>query len=57
VDCAALPGMPTVEFVLGGRKFSLTPEQYVLKIDAGQGASQCISGFMGLDVPPPMVGL
>lgn len=46
--------MPPVEFVLGGTKFSLTPEQYVLKIDAGQGQSQCISGFMGLDVPPPM---
>jgi len=54
VDCASLPGMPTVEFVLGGKKFALTPEQYVLKIDIGQGQSQCISGFMGLDVPPPM---
>ena len=36
MDCAALPGMPTIEFVLGGKKFALKPEQYVLKIDAGQ---------------------
>ena len=54
VDCGALPNMPVVEFLLGGRKFALAPEQYVLKIAAGQGESQCISGFMGLDVPPPM---
>ena len=54
VDCAAMHTMPDVAFVLGGRRFTLTPEQYVLKIDAGKGESQCISGFMGLDVPPPM---
>ena len=36
-----------VEFVLGGRPFKLTPDQYVLKVDAGQGGpAQCISGFM-----------
>ena len=27
--------------------------QYVLKIGEGE-AAQCISGFIGLDVPPPM---
>ncbi|WP_139160680.1 pepsin-like aspartyl protease, partial [Acinetobacter baumannii] len=40
-------------FTIGERTFDLTPEQYILKVGEGS-AAQCISGFMGLDVPPPM---
>lgn len=29
-----------------------TSEQYILKVGEGA-ATQCISGFTGLDVPPP----
>ncbi|WIA23977.1 hypothetical protein OEZ85_013609 [Tetradesmus obliquus] len=50
VQCAKLKAMPTISFTVGGREFMLTPEQYVLRIDAG-GESQCVSGFLGLDVP------
>lgn len=50
VQCAKLKAMPTISFTVGGREFVLTPEQYVLRIDAG-GESQCVSGFLGLDVP------
>ena len=70
LDCAAVDAkgperLPDVAFALGGEVFSLTPEQYVLRVSTG-GANpdgkhdgpgapeQCISGFMGLDVPPPM---
>eukprot|EP00122_Pirum_gemmata_P003538 Pgem_evm1s3198 len=35
VDCATLSTLPTVEFVLNGRKFALKPEDYVLKVSSG----------------------
>eukprot|EP00884_Botryococcus_braunii_P006175 jgi/Botrbrau1/15559/Bobra.0274s0003.1 len=52
VDCERLPGMPDVTFTIEGKTFTLAPEQYVLKVAAG-GQEQCISGFMGLDIPEP----
>ncbi|XP_010916100.1 aspartic proteinase oryzasin-1 [Elaeis guineensis] len=51
VDCDSLPSMPTVSFTIGGKRFDLKPEQYILKVDVGSSATQCISGFTALDVP------
>lgn len=50
VDCDQLASMPIVSFTIGGKQFDLTPEQYILKVGAGKQV-QCISGFMGLDIP------
>lgn len=50
VDCDKLSHMPTITFNIQGKDFPLHPKDYVLKV--GEGAeAQCISGFMGLDVP------
>jgi len=53
VPCSSVHDMPTVSFEIGDTFFELTAEQYVLKIGEGDQA-QCLSGFIGLDVPPPM---
>jgi phytepsin len=52
VDCNSLSSMPKVAFTIAGKSFELSPEQYILKVGEGSEA-QCISGFMGFDVPPP----
>lgn len=52
VDCGKLSLMPPVSFTVGGKVFTLSAEEYILKVGEGS-AAQCISGFTGLDVPPP----
>eukprot|EP00127_Corallochytrium_limacisporum_P000708 Clim_evm4s24 gene=Clim_evmTU4s24 len=52
VDCAKKDSMPSMSIDIDGKEYTLDAEDYILEISAG-GKSQCISGFMGLDVPPP----
>uniref|UniRef100_A0A0E0FQK8 Peptidase A1 domain-containing protein n=1 Tax=Oryza nivara TaxID=4536 RepID=A0A0E0FQK8_ORYNI len=52
VDCSSLASMPDIAFTIGGNKFVLKPEQYILKVGEGT-ATQCISGFTAMDIPPP----
>ncbi|KAD7117349.1 hypothetical protein E3N88_04617 [Mikania micrantha] len=52
VDCARLPSMPIISFIIGGKQFELSPHDYILKIGDGDDI-QCFSGFVPLDIPPP----
>lgn len=51
VDCSKVPTLPTLDFKIGGKVYSLTGKDYILEIDQG-GKSTCIVGILGLDLPP-----
>ena len=53
IDCNTLSSMPNISFTIGGKPYVLTPEQYILKVEEGPQAI-CMSGFMALDVAPPL---
>ena len=53
VDCDTLGDLPDIAFTIGGKQFTLTPEQYIMK-EGADGDDVCLSGFIGLDVPAPM---
>jgi len=52
VDCSKLDSLPDITISLAGKDFVLTAKQYVLVEGVGA-ESECLSGFIGLDVPPP----
>ena len=53
IDCAKIPTLPEIQIVLNGKTFTLTGKDYVLEVTS-EGETECISGFIGLDVPAPM---
>jgi len=51
VNCSTLSSMPNIAFTINGKTFDLTPDQYILQTGA-DGEVLCLSGFIGLDLPP-----
>jgi len=50
VVCRRIKSMPDIRFRIDGIDYTMKPEDYVLVIE-DQGQTQCISAFMGLDMP------
>ncbi|KAI8880554.1 endopeptidase [Backusella circina FSU 941] len=48
LDCSKIPELPEFCLVFNGKDFCLSAEDYVLNVN-----NQCISGFMGMDIPEP----
>jgi len=48
IDCNKTASLPNLEVTLGGKAFTLAPEDYVLSV-----SGQCLFAFTGIDVPPP----
>jgi cathepsin D len=53
VDCNNIKYLPTITFNIAGKPFSLTPEQYIVKVKPIPtiDATLCLSGFDGMDMP------
>ncbi|GAB6023676.1 hypothetical protein CHUAL_008439 [Chamberlinius hualienensis] len=49
-DCSTIDQLPNVTLTLGSEDFVLTSNDYVIR---KKSPNRCISGFLGLDPPPP----
>lgn len=52
IPCEKVSTLPQVTLKLGGKPYKLSSEDYTLKVSQG-GKTICLSGFMGMDIPPP----
>ncbi|KAI5278542.1 cathepsin D [Manis pentadactyla] len=52
IPCEKVSGLPDITLKLGGTDYKLSAEDYTLKVSQA-GKTVCLSGFMGMDIPPP----
>ncbi|TPX57553.1 hypothetical protein SpCBS45565_g08185 [Spizellomyces sp. 'palustris'] len=55
LDCDKIFTLPALTLKFGDKEFTLEGKDYVLQVSGGPigGGNQCVSGFMGLDIPAP----
>jgi len=49
IECDKVPSLPDFSLQFNGKLFTLTGYEYILEVQG-----QCISSFMGLDIPKPL---
>ena len=54
-QCPDMRSLPDIVFNFSGVEYTLTPEQYILKVCSGD-ECECVAGFMGLDMGGGMEG-
>lgn len=52
IDCKKISTLPSFTITIGGTKFPLTADQYVLKVTE-MGQTQCLLGITAMDIPAP----
>ena len=50
-DCSNLKDLPDVDIEINKTVYTLTPDDYVLKVDSPIAGSGCLLGFMSMAVP------
>jgi len=51
-SCDVINTLPNIQIVINQITYTLTPKDYVLQVTA-DGKTECLSGFMGIDIPTP----
>ena len=55
VPCDKVDSLPEITMSFGGKPFPLNGNDYILRASSPMGGGeQCISGFMGIDLPPKL---
>ncbi|KAM6159455.1 cathepsin D [Rhynchocyon petersi] len=52
IPCEKVSSLPPITMRLGGKAYTLSSEDYVLKVSQLK-QTVCLIGFMGMDIPPP----